>query len=261
MADQENQALARRDGGAGAEPFGYWVQHTLSEPVFLRPPAFIPSGDNYTVTPLYTHPAPASAPGDDWIEWHGGENPAGDEIVEVEFIDGETGCWQASEPEWAEFWRAGAIARYRLAALRQPDTAGDWPKEDLGDGRWADVDPASLASDPFAAEAACMASGEGDEQRYVEGVIASAVNAFAAGAGTPLRIKPETCQFHAEAILAALRATPADPRPDAPDEALKIAREYVASALDEATFEGDPDSIAGVKADLAKIDAVIGGAG
>jgi len=50
-------ALATQERG---EPFGYWVQHTAAEPVFLRPPAHIPSGPNYHVTPLYTHPVQES---------------------------------------------------------------------------------------------------------------------------------------------------------------------------------------------------------
>lgn len=43
------------------EPFGYWVEHVLAEPVFLRPPAYIPDGVNYKSTPLYRHP-PATPP-------------------------------------------------------------------------------------------------------------------------------------------------------------------------------------------------------
>jgi Lar family restriction alleviation protein len=41
------------------EPFGYFVEHTLAESAFLRPPAYIPHGEgNYRVTPLYTCPEP-----------------------------------------------------------------------------------------------------------------------------------------------------------------------------------------------------------
>lgn len=41
------------------EPFGHWVEHTVGEPVFIRNGSYVPKGENYTVTPLYT-PAPAS---------------------------------------------------------------------------------------------------------------------------------------------------------------------------------------------------------
>ena len=64
LAEKIRQYLrARTSEPAGeAEPFGWWVEHKVADPVFLRPPSFIPSGPNYTRTPLYTHPALASPP-------------------------------------------------------------------------------------------------------------------------------------------------------------------------------------------------------
>lgn len=43
---------------AEGEAFGFYVEHTVAEPVFLRPPAHIPTGSNYRVTPLYSAPQP-----------------------------------------------------------------------------------------------------------------------------------------------------------------------------------------------------------
>lgn len=51
------------------EPFGHWVEHTVGEPVFIRNGSYVPKGENYTVTHLYTHPAPAS---DELLEALGG---------------------------------------------------------------------------------------------------------------------------------------------------------------------------------------------
>jgi len=42
----------------GGAVFGYWVEHTVAEPMLIRPPAFVPAGPNYTITPLFTRPAP-----------------------------------------------------------------------------------------------------------------------------------------------------------------------------------------------------------
>jgi hypothetical protein len=174
LIEHVSQALARRDGVSGA------------------------------------HPAPASAPGDGWIEWHGGENPVGSADVQYMVND---------DPEdvrvgWGDAldWRRvpaapkAPIRRYRriLAALRQPDTA--------------------------AAEDACMARGEVDWL-------------FWSGGENPLPNQPveyrrrdgrehikasnaldwlhSPSRTDAADIVAyrALRPTPADPRPDPRDEA------------------------------------------
>lgn len=110
----------------------------------------------------------------------------------------------------------------RLAALRQPDTA---------------------------AEDACMGRGE-DDLWPVGSWLSAALD------------DPKVCDEMKADIRAwfdgggHLRTTPADPRPDARDEALREAREYL-GGQDPITSSG------GIKnSDLrAKIDAVIGGAG
>jgi hypothetical protein len=61
--------------------------------------------------------------GDDgWISWSGGENPVGDAVVDVKFKGGGLGCWAASEPSWAEFWRSDIIA-FRLVEADQGSSA------------------------------------------------------------------------------------------------------------------------------------------
>jgi hypothetical protein len=64
--------------------------------------------------------AEASTGEGDWIEWHGGENPVGGEVVDIRFRDGTSGCWAADEPSWRDFWHHNAggndIIAYRLAS-------------------------------------------------------------------------------------------------------------------------------------------------
>lgn len=39
---------------SGPDHFGWWVEHAVAEPIFVRPPTFCPASDNYTITPLVT---------------------------------------------------------------------------------------------------------------------------------------------------------------------------------------------------------------
>jgi hypothetical protein len=75
------------------EPFGYYVEHKIAEPAFLRPPSYIPHSEpNYVVTPLYAHPpkdAALSAP----------QHPAEQSRGAVEQVAGEAK------------WLFGAFAR------------------------------------------------------------------------------------------------------------------------------------------------------
>lgn len=53
---------AARAVPADVEPFGYFCEHRLADPVFLRPPSYIPEpGPNSKVTPLYTAAALAAS--------------------------------------------------------------------------------------------------------------------------------------------------------------------------------------------------------
>lgn len=46
---------------AGAETFGWLVEHTVAESMFIRPPAFCPAGANYKITELVTRQSAAAA--------------------------------------------------------------------------------------------------------------------------------------------------------------------------------------------------------
>lgn len=99
--------IAAGDG----EPFGYFVEHILAEPAFLRPPSYIPNGENYKVTPLFTCPSRAwqpiaSAPKDGWgvpiltcrmgtpADWFGRETVGGyAEPPEAAYWNEHGDCW------------------------------------------------------------------------------------------------------------------------------------------------------------------------
>lgn len=51
---------------------------------------------------------------DGWIEWHGGENPVGDAVVEVKCRDGSTGVDTGSFWNWSSYY--APIIAYRVVA-------------------------------------------------------------------------------------------------------------------------------------------------
>jgi hypothetical protein len=224
-ADEIAQALARRDG--------------VEERVAHLTAAERAYGED-AAADMIAHPAP-TAPGDGWIEWHGGPNPVGDEPTEVRFRD-----WPetlAKSPAILDWKHEGTsrthVTSYRRAALRQPNTAADpcalcgrdWPES------------SGVATAPATTEDASMA---GVEVRCV-----NAHDRCHEGGSCPY------CE-------------PADPRPD-PLEALREARDALkfyadpwnhprkaAEDLSVPDFYDEMDF--GTTADqaLAKIKAVMG---
>lgn len=253
------------------------------------------------------HPAPASAPGDGEqlakALWDARR------VIRAEDSEDDDGPWpptagafgwQEDDAEW-ERDRCIRSATMALSALRQPDTEAmhsarpadvvdTWPA--ITDA-WVDTYCELTGRDPeggsvtFIGDGPVSASFRDIARREIDAMLCAAPKAAVRSLGARDTAAAEAacmagfgegegCErsgtfCHLCGYRACMKATPADPRPDPRDEALREAQEKGA-ALVRAVLEGDKREML-IAADafnsgypkrqkaLAKIDAVIGGAG
>jgi hypothetical protein len=243
---QRREALARRDG------LKAFVQNIADMPTSAEEGNEQTTGDGQVLDELIVNaralrqPAP-TAPGDGWIEWHGGENPVPGQRVDVRFRDGfiphqtsrsEEWDWSHNSPERRMAGGADDIVAYRLA-LRQPDTAAVTANTVRGTitrfltaddpTHWGEFEKrlaVAVGMAPSTAEDACMAGGEEGDVEWPESPLA---NALFDHVQSQFSLDRDEASEEAGEILQILAnhgvdptklPTPADPRPD-PRDAFK----------------------------------------